>query len=142
MMLSVKRIESFDWTKMSEYAHIAVFVETWNSGLERISYALLAVDEEIETPIQYVTVSERDSETAHLQYGGTFEPFRNSIKSFRAFEAIMKWLQAKYKYLTCYIENTNHSMMKFAMKAGFLITGSFNFKNQTMLIHFKEANGS
>jgi hypothetical protein len=128
----VEQFSSDEWKVMAANAHLAVFDESRPAEMNRIDFALLAVEDE---PIAYGTFREIDNESVYMQYGGVFPPSRNSIKAYRAYEAILSKVRSHYKRASTLIENTNLPMMKFAMKAGLRVTGIRNFKGSILLEH-------
>lgn len=133
----VKKISKEIWAeKFAEEAHLAVFKEVWPRDFERIDYALVTVDE-ADKLVQYVTIREMDKESCYLQYGGSFEDFRNSIKSWRSYEVILDYLGKEYKNVGFLIENSNFPMLKFAIKKEFVVCGLRHVNGKLFLEHFK-----
>lgn len=137
MKVEVKRIASEDWALLSVDAHVSVFKEGWSHDKERISYALVTVDENDQL-VQYTTIKENDAESAYLHYGGTFPNYRGSIRAHKSFQAILVWLLERYKYVSFLTENTNWAMNKFAIHEKFRVIGVRNFNGQVMLEYWKE----
>lgn len=135
-MIEVKRIEPPEWKLLSRDAHVSVFREDWDADKDRIDYALLTVDGKNEL-IQFATIRELDAESAYIQYGGSFPNYRGTATSHRSFQAILRWLDERYKNVSFLTENTNFAMLKFAIKERFVVIGVRNFKNHIMLEHFK-----
>lgn len=137
--MNVLRVEKDTWYQnFSQNAHKIAFGEMQSPDTQRIDYALFVVDEG-DCPSGYITVREWDSDTCYWQFGGALPKAKGTIKSWRAYEACVKWTKDKgYKRITTYIENTNKAMLRFAEKAGFTITGCRNFKGQVLLEHLLE----
>lgn len=131
-MIEVVRIESKNWVEnFSEIAHKAVFAEVKPASLDRIDYALLALDND--RPIGYMTCRELDSESVYWQYGGMVEHKKKTLYAMWTYEAFLKWHKERYKRCATYIENTNVAMLKMAFKIGYRIVGVRNFKNSILL---------
>lgn len=123
---------------MSVNAHLAVFTEQWSLDLERIDFALLTVDEN-DIPLQYVTIREKDSKTAYLQYGGSFPSVKGTVLSRKSFRAILDELdRTGYERVTFLVENTNKPMLKLALIEDFLITGVRIWDGSVLIEHLKE----
>lgn len=123
-----------EWADYSKEAHLLCFNEIKAVDMDRISFALLAVDEE--KPVAYMTIQELDGMTAYLQHGGSFPETRGSANSWKAYVSMLKYLKEMgYVRGGTYIENTNKPMLKFAMKAGWLITGIRTFEGTVLLEH-------
>lgn len=125
MRFVVKKITPIMWENLSSHAKIISFNEISHPHSDRIDYALLIVDEKSETPAGFMTIKEMDCSTAYLQHGGAFPEHINSIHVFPQYMACIAELCRNYEHLWTRIENTNISMLKMAMKAGFRITGTF-----------------
>jgi hypothetical protein len=117
---------SDEWKALAQNAHLACFGEIRDPAMNRIDYALMAADDG--TPCAYMTCRELDSESVYMQYGGAFPGTKGTIKSLQSYAMFLRFLSEKYKRGTTLIENTNHPMMKFAMKMGLNITGVRYFK--------------
>jgi hypothetical protein len=133
----VKRFEPQEWELISEKVHDIIFNEIKPSSYDRIGYALLATDDD-GTMFAYMTCRENDSETVYWQYGGSFPAARDTIKSFKAYQAFARWHSERYKRVVTLIENTNFVMLKMAMKIGFKIIGIRNYKGDVLLEHLME----
>lgn len=131
--MKVVALSPDEWQQMSAEAHLVCFGERRDPSMDRIDLVLMAVDEE---PLAYMTIRELDSETAYLQYGGAFPSAKGTTTSFRSYMAMLEHLKmAGYKRAGTYIENTNKPMLKFAMKAGWTITGLRTFEGSVLLEH-------
>ena len=123
-----------EWKVLAADAHAICFHELRDPEMDRIDFALLAVDEE--KPLAYMTVRELDAKSAYLQHGGSFDHTRGTANSYRSYLALLNALKEKnYTRAGTYIENTNTPMLKFAMKAGWLITGIRTFEGSILLEH-------
>lgn len=132
------RILSKDtWSEMSESAHLICFSEHRPKSMDKIDYCLFIEDEGV--PCSYATVREIDEETFYLQYGGAFPSIKGTVNSFKCYLMVINYLLENYKRGTTYVENTNTAMIKFALKAGGIITGIRNFEGSVLLeITFKD----
>lgn len=131
MELDVKKVSATDWAEISEVAHQIVFARVKPASHDRISYALLVT--RADAPVLYVTVREETHERVYWQFGGAFPTGRHSLVAWRAFQAIIRWQQARSSYITMLVENRNAAMLKGAIKAGFLVTGVKSYK-RTILV--------
>jgi hypothetical protein len=122
-VITVVEITKEEWRNLAEDAHKAVFGETRPQSMDRIDYALLAVDANGD-PVMYQTIIEIDAESAYWQLGG---PFEFSPKTFlaasQAYKGFIEWSRARYRRATTRIANTHVSYLKFAMDCGFRIVG-------------------
>lgn len=134
--MNVAFITAEQWAKHSEDAHLICFGEKRPAEMNRIDFALLVEADGV--PQAYMTCREVDAETVYMQYGGAFPSAKGTIKSFRAYQALLEKLGEVYKYGSTLIENTNTPMMKFAMQAGLRVIGVRNFKESILLEHFIE----
>lgn len=137
-MISIVKLTSREWREYGENAHKIAFSELRPKEMERISYALLAVDEE--KSIGYFTIIEMDAETAYLQFGGSFPGTRGTALVFHAYRDGIKWCSDRYKYLKTSIKNDNISMLKLAMKVGFKIVGIKMQNGNVLLEHLLEVD--
>jgi len=126
------------WREYSEGAHAAVFGKNKPAERDRISYALLSVDEKTERLIGYVTVREHDHESVYWQFGGAFPALRNTTFPVRAYDEAIRYQQRLSKRIGTYVENTNYPMLKMALKFGFLIVGTRNFNGNVLVDLTKE----
>lgn len=143
MKITIQKMDPRVWWNFSEHAHRACFSEVKPNHWDRIDYALLALDDETDTPIGYMTCREMDAKSVYWQYGGAFKPIERTIYSYRTYEAFLDWHRARYERVCTYIENDNKPMLKMAAHAGFRITGVRNYKGQVLLEHlmeFKDGN--
>ena len=131
--MKVERITPIEWTKFGAEAHLVCFGEKRDTQLDRIDFALLAADEK---PLAYMTCKELDGESIYLQYGGAFPSAKDTFLAFKSYAAMLNRLKEMgYKRAGTYIENKNKVMLKFAMKAGWLITGVRTFEGDVLLEH-------
>ena len=121
------------WRQYTENAHLICFGEHGYGDLDRCDYALLVVDNDL--PLMYATIKEIDALSGYLQRGGAFPSVKGTAASYRAFELILQFLKQRYPYLSMRVQNTNTPMLKFAMKAGFVIDGISYFKEKIFLEH-------
>jgi hypothetical protein len=126
------------WKAYSDTAHSLCFDETGFSEIETIDYALLVVKDEV--PLMYATIRQHDAVTAYMSRGGAFPSVKGTALSYKAFEMILDYLKAVSVTITLRTLNTNSPMLKFAMKAGFVIEGISYSKKQIFLEHILEVN--
>lgn len=119
--MKVERVEKEEWGKIAEDAHLTCFGEFRPNDFNRFNYALAVFDED--KIFAYATIIEMDADTCHMQHGGAFPHGRKSIYSYGAYEKMISYLREKYKFATTHILNTNTPMLRFAMKAGFVVVG-------------------
>ena len=134
-MYSVIKVESIDWEKMSEEAHLICFNEIRPKSCNRIDYTLMVVDTRTDKPVSYITVKEYDDETVYWQHGGSF-PGSTGIPAWKAYNLCIDWSKGFYKRIFTLIENVNVPMLKMAMKAGFRIIGTKTISNGIMVEHY------
>lgn len=134
--MELVHLDAVEWSKYAEDAHLSVFNEKRPSDMNRIDFAILSVENKV--PQTFMTARELDSETIYMQYGGSFPSAKGTVNSFISYSMIVDYLLTKYKRVTTLIENTNHAMMKFAMKKGLNIIGMRTFKGQIFLEHLIE----
>lgn len=127
------------WLDYTDKAHELCFGETKHSEIERCDYALVAVKDDV--PLMYATIKEIDALSAYMQRGGAFPSVKGTASSYKAFELILAYLKQGYPCVTMRVENNNTSMLRFAMKAGFLIDGISYYKNKIFLEHLLENQG-
>lgn len=135
--LLIKRIEAKDWIEnFSESAHILAFNEVKPKTWDRIDYALLVLMDDV--PSAYMTCREWSHDTVYWQFGGVFPNAKNTIWSYKYYEALINWHRNTYDRCLTYIENTNSPMLKMAAKVGFKIIGVRNYHKSVMLEHLLE----
>lgn len=133
MALSVIKCSPEKWASYSKDAHKAVFGETREPSLDRISYAILVHNED--RPIGFTTCREIDAESLYWQYGGCFKG-NVGVASVRAFEALFNESKEKYKRITTLVKNDNVNYLHMLMKFGFRAIGIRYFKNEVFLEMF------
>jgi hypothetical protein len=137
-MIRVEKLSAQQWQYFSEDAHKIAFGELKPASLDRIDYALLAVCERDDKPTGYVTCRELDADSVYWQFGGAMPGAKETVKSFRTYEAFVGWHRSHYKRVSTFIENENTPMLKMAMKVGFRVVGIRNFKGSILLEHLLE----
>lgn len=111
------------WKENGEWAHAVCFNEFRDKELDRISFAMLVVDEK--KPVSYCTVRELDRDSVYWQYGGAFPGTITTIGSFKSYMMMVnKIKEMGYKRISTYVENTNTVMIKMCIKAGYVIVGT------------------
>lgn len=131
--MKVVKLSSDEWKMYAEDAHLICFNERMSAELNRIDFALVVHEGDV--PLAYTTCREFDANTVYMQFGGAFPSVRGTLKSFQCYMKMLEALKSHYKRATTLIENNNIPMLKFAMKAGFLITGVRYFKGSVLLEH-------
>lgn len=135
--MKVVKINPTEWAELSEKAHLIVFNEEKKASSERIDFALVTESTE-KVLMNYVTCRELDKSSLYWQYGGSFPGTKDTILSYRATQALLRFCKEQYERVSFYVENTNLPMLKLAMKCGFKITGVRNYKNSVLLEHLLE----
>lgn len=131
-------LQPADWLPLSEAAFELVFKGVHDRSLDRISFALLAVDEHTDAPICYLTTREMNAEDLCWEYGGAFPQKAATVEVYRAFCAFHDWCEKRYKRLFQVVENTNHRCLKLSMKLGFNIVGVRCIRGETLVEMVKE----
>jgi len=135
--MKIERIEPQIWSSLSENAHKIAFNTLKPASQDRISFALLAVND-ANIPLGYVTCREHDADTLYWQFGGAFPGTIGTTISFPTYCQFVEWCKPHYKRITTLIENTNTVMLKMAMKVGFRIIGVRFYKGSILLEHVLE----
>jgi hypothetical protein len=130
--IEIEKLSSSDWKALAADAHKVVFEEIRPAYMDRIDYALLAVNRNSNVPLCYVTVRELDNESVYWQFGGAFPSAKDSIVAFRAYQAGLRWTKDRYERVTTLVENQNVRYLKMAMAMGFRIIGVRTFKGQVL----------
>lgn len=138
MKLKLFQIPAEEWKHYSFDAHKAVFDEILPRDMDRIDYALLAVDMARDVPVAYMTCREFDRDTIYLKHGGAFAPIRGTLVSLPCYKHMLSYLEERYKNLTTLVENTNTVYLKMALTCGFKVIGVRNYKGVVLLELFKE----
>lgn len=134
-MIHVKRLSSEEWYRYAEEAHKLVFKKQRDPWVERISFALLAHNENEATG--YVTCRETDSESLYWQFGGSLDEFRG-VTAYRGLQAIHQYAKDRYKRISTLVENNNVGYLHMLMKMGFRAIGIRNFKGEIYLEMFTD----
>lgn len=124
MSFRVIAVEPQEWEKMSAEAHLLAFKERRPRDMDRVDFALLALDE-CDKPSGYISCIEMDKETLYWQHGGAMPHIKDTVLSYKGYCDFVKWGQQHFKRITTRIENTNLVMLKMALKVGFLIRGTY-----------------
>lgn len=123
-----------EWARFSEDAHRICFSEKGRGDLDRVDFAFLAV--EGETPLAYATCREHDAVTVYMQHGGRLTKQGDDRAAYHIYPGMLKLLKEMgYQLALTQIENTNTTMLKLAMKNGWLITGVRFFEGKILLNH-------
>lgn len=130
MSISVLKYNPGEWLEYAGSAHKLVFKKNRDPLLDRISFALLAHNDD--TAIGYVTCRELDAESIYWQFGGALDEFRgfSAVQGFRAF---FDYCSARYKRISTLVKNDNVNYLHLIMKMGFRAIGIRNFQNEIFL---------
>lgn len=138
MNFFVRRITSDEWrTHLSKDAHLIAFGEDQPPEVERIDFALIAIDSKDQYS-GFITCRETDAKSLYWQYGGPMPQYRKTIHVVRILRAGLSWATERYDRVRFKVYNTNTAMMKMAMHWGFLITGVTYFKGKILVELTKE----
>lgn len=138
MKFKISKISYDEWEKyLARDSYLISFGVHRNPSLDRIDFALLAADDENKLS-GFITCKEMDAETVYFQYGGSMPNYEKTLNVFSGYMSFVHWTKERYKRITTRIENTNLPMLKLAMKAGFLVIGSFNFNGKIFLELIRE----
>lgn len=139
--MKILKVLPEDWATYSEDAHVAVFGVKKPAAWDRLSFALLAIEND--TPVGYVTCQERTHEMLYWQFGGSFPGARGGVLAWTAWKGFLDWaIHSGYKYVTFQVANTNQAMLKMAMKSGFKISGVRAWGQYTLLEHVLEISSN
>lgn len=131
MGYKVVRLSPKDWDLLSEDAHMTSFGEARPKDLNRHHFVVaVTLNDDLGG---YFTCMEMDSETLYVQHGGVFPPFQKTIHAAQGYVSFIEWCLKSYKRMWTRIENTNAAMIRLAMKMGFIINGTSNFKGKIYL---------
>lgn len=123
-MLEVQRLTPEQWSEISEKALNFSFAFDYPREKNRIALALVVKNKSTDELCGYSTIVEFDSESAYMQHGGNFPPIRGTTLTLKAYLLMVDYLRAHYKFISTRICNRNVPMLKLALAAGFLITGT------------------
>ncbi len=113
-------------------AYAKTFHELRPAHLERPDFVLFC--EYKERPCGFVTCIEMDSETVYWQFGGLFDEVKSTIAARSAISGCIEKMREKgFKRISTRVENTNLRMLRLEMKFGFLVVGTYTFKNKIYL---------
>ena len=136
-MIELVIIPGGEWRKeFLESAHKLAFNTEIDAETERVDFGILALKDNV--PGGYMTCRELGRKALYLQFGGVFPHEKQGFYVFQGYKMMLNWCLERYKTLETYIENTNTPMLKMAMKAGFLITGTKLISERLLLHHVLE----
>lgn len=141
MSVSLDILSAKEWAEISEDAHKIVFREKTKASLERIDYAILAVDD-TKGPIGYATVRELDGTSVYLQYGGTMPDIRGTVQVFDIYQRMIDYFRTRYQRITTLVSNQNIAYLRLAFKVGFRVIGVRLFHGEVfceLLLEFSPA---
>ena len=135
MILKVSQLPQFEWEKISEEAFVASFGSFRPKDLERYDFALMLerFDGEEKDIAAFITCKEMDSETLYWQFGGVLPKYEKTCPVYTGYQKFILWAKERYKRVTTRIENKNYPMLKMAMRAGFLVVGTYAHKDKLYL---------
>lgn len=114
----IKIYSKKEWLEYSSQFHDVVFNNPEFKEIENIDFSLVAFDgDEV---LGFATIRVLDKFHAYMQYGGAV---KKGYKTLAAYLKMIELLKGSFLNITTLIENTNHPMIKLAMKAGFNING-------------------
>lgn len=126
-----EKIPAEEWKVLDELSHTICFGEKRPSDLNRHHFVMAGfLGKEL---MGYTTCIEMDSETVYLQHGGAFPNYEKSLYVLQSYKALLDSLRPTYKRAWTRVKNTNLVMLKLALKMGFLITGTYQFKGDTLV---------
>lgn len=122
MSFNLVHIPKEKWVQdFAKHVHLSVFGKDESEKEEGLDYALFITH--LENPVIYTTIKEAGKKTAVLEYGGSFPDYRASHLTYTAFVYLVERLKETYDHVFMIIRNDNFSMLKFALKSKFKITG-------------------
>ena len=122
MKFVLNKLSPQEWSKMSEDVHKLTFDKVRPASFDRINFALFVHDGQ--KPCGFATIIEQDKAHAYMQEGGGFPGTVKSIIAVKVFFMIINWLKINYTTISCQTKNHNLPMIKMALAAGFLISGT------------------
>lgn len=131
------------WGEISESAFLSSFGGERKRELDsHISHALFVTDEN-DVPVGYITAQIQDPTTVYWKHGGIFPQMSKTLAVFREYKKAIEWERSQKgrERIVTYIWNKNTAMLRLAMQAGFLITGTRNLLDGRVLVdHCLELN--
>jgi hypothetical protein len=128
----VEKWTSHQFKTIEHDAHLVCFGEVRPENLSRIDFALVVFNENNDI-CGYATCLEMDKETVYLQHGGVFPNYSKKHHVMFEYMRMVYWLKEYYQRAFTRVENTNIPYLKMALKAGFLIHGTYTFKGKIYL---------
>lgn len=132
MNLELKKVSPQEWQKLAPHAHKISFHEDRALDMDRISYALMVVNEK--DPCSYSTIIELDRKSAYMQHGGAFPNITGTTYVLRSYMMMMNWLKENYEMISTRIFARNKPMIKLALMTDLEIVGTENNEGETILI--------
>lgn len=137
MNVSVITKEAWVGSSQMQFCYAQAFYDRRDPRLERPDFTLIV--EDLNGICGFVTCIEIDSETLYWQFGGALHEIKKSLKVKAAYVALIKKSKdLGFKRIQTKIENTNVSMLKLALKFGFIVVGVFISRNKVYLELNKE----
>lgn len=129
--ITVEKILPQYWHKLGELAHTICFGEHRPESLNRHHFIIgVFGNKEL---AGYFTCLEMDSETVYIQHGGVFPNYEKTVNVVPGYLKMLELLSGDFRRAWTRIENKNSSMIKMALKAGFIIQGVYVFKRKTFV---------
>ena len=129
--ITAEKILPQHWANLEELSHQICFGEFRPSQLNRHHFVIGGfVNKELSG---YYTCLEMDSETVYIQNGVAFPNFEKTSYVVQGYQKMLEALSMDYKRAWTRIKNTNRPMLKMAIAAGFLIVGTYTFKNEILV---------
>lgn len=130
MTYSVARYEPHEWLELSNAAHKLVFKEGNNPTEEKISYALLAHNDD--HMIGYATCREVDDGGVYWKHCGVVDGFKG-FNAIKAFNLLFEYCSENYKRISALVKNDNIPCLHLLMKFGFRVIGVRMFAGEILL---------
>jgi RimJ/RimL family protein N-acetyltransferase len=119
-----------EWEEHKDSYYSKVFGKL-RGGQERIDYCLIVFCKgEIGG---FLTCKELDVQTVYIQYGGVVPELRGTVYSASGVAAVTRHLSERYRFVRLRVDNSNASMLRVALKLGFLIEGLIHFNKNILL---------
>ncbi len=132
--MKIAVLQPAEWAHFSEDAFRTVFKAPHNKALDRITFALVGVDEDTDLPVGYLTARELNGEDLCWEYGGAFPDIAESIEVYRGYCLFAeRCREMGYARILQVVENTNHRYLKLSMKLGFNIVGVRTIRGETLV---------
>ena len=118
-----------------ENIHKNVFNELVPGDFFKFDECLIA--EENESLLAYILIKEITTDTIDIAWGGSFKETRG-VWIKKAFQEATDLLLKHYKTITFQTRNTNPSMIKLGVSAGFKIVGCVVLNENELFVNFSK----